>query len=336
MKNMVLMDIRCDLEGDLDRFAEHQMKVNGYKSSKNDNLSVFRQYMNLLNREIPPKPRTVFLSRELNCPNDLVPGFNSLVDALTNGKNVNPYLSSNLKLTSYSDGFLNDFGLHHFHLGTEICSKGKSKGFINRTGPVLIAYITEQSAYLIGIYEHGRKGAKYLWVDKTVIEIIHNQWPEAIAHFKINGISLSQYPITPEQRKALRNKSCNSFIEMSDGTIYAPIGGGVTAAGTNTKITIEFDRLITKLTILLEKLCSYINLTRDYRLRYPITLTLSSIINGYLFIDKHNHIQYLVHIVNDVEILIIKYTNGVLPDYYPHMKSFQVNSITESIIAFYR
>ncbi|CAH6975042.1 conserved hypothetical protein [Vibrio chagasii] len=327
------MDIRCNLKGDLDRFAELQMKSRGYEWRKNHKVSPFHQYMNLLNREVTPLPRTVFLSKGLECPNDLKAGFDSLVTALTSGRNVNAYLSSNLKRASYNDGFLNDFGLHHFHLGTGICSKGKSKGFVNRTGPILIAYITEQSAYLVGIYEHGRNGSQYLWTDQNVIEVIHNQWPEALSSFKVNGISPSKTNITPKQRKALRSKSCNSLIEMRDGTIYSPIGGGITGASTNTKITIEFDQFFAELNIILKELCLYINRTSDYHVHYPIYLSLSSITGGNLFVDKTNNIQYLVRMVDSYNLQITQFINGVLPDYYPHTKPFKVNIITELIIA---
>lgn len=323
------MDIRCDLKGDLNAFAEKQMLIKGCKWKRSDNVSPFHQYMNLLNREVTPLPREVHFSRKLECPDDLRVGFNSLVRALIFGHNVNAYLSSNLKRAGYNDGFLNDFGLHHFHLGTGICSEGKSKGFINRTGPILIAYVTESSAYLIGIYEHS---SPYLWTDQAVIEVIHNEWPYALSNFKINGIPTSQEPITPVDRKVLRSKSCNSFIEMSDGTIYAPIGGGITAASTNTNLMIDYDHFFMELKIILKELCLYINRTNCERLNYPINLTLSSIIGGFLFSDTTNNIQYFVKKIDSFNLQITQFINGSLPDYYPNTEPLKLNLITELFI----
>ena len=327
------MDIRCNLRDDLNVFAEVKMQSKGYKWRKNHKISSFHQYMNLLNREVTPSPREVFISNELSCPNELKTGFDTFVNTLKHGHNVNAYLSSNLKRACYNDGFLNDFGLHHFHLGTGICSAGKSKGFINRTGPVLIAYITDKTAHLIGVYEHGENASPYLWTDQFVIEVIHNEWPEVLSVFKINGISPASEPITSEQRKVLRSKSCNSFIEMPDGTIYAPIGGGLTSANTNSKLTIEFVRFYSEAKLILNELCIYINNSSDYRMSYPVNLTLISIGGGYIFNAKNNDVQYFVRMVDSLNLQITQFFHPALPEYYPHVKSFKVNAITESIIA---
>lgn len=327
------MDIRCDLKNDLNAFAQMMMKSKGYKYRKNHKISTFHQYMNILIREVSPLPREVFVSSKLKCPTELRIGFDAFIKKLKRGYNVNPYLSSDLRRADYNDGFLNDFGLHHFHLGTEICKAGKSKGFINRTGPILVAYVTNKSAYLIGIYEHGKNAYPYLWTDQYVIEVIHNEWPYVLSAFKINGLLPSPAPITPEQRQILRRNSYNSFIEMPDGTIYAPIGGGITGANTNSKLTIEFDRFYIEVKLILSELCSYINMSSDYRMVYPVKLTLSSIVGGYLFNDTSNNIQYFARRVGHCNLQITKIINGVLPEHYPHYRSFKVNIITELIIA---
>jgi hypothetical protein len=327
------MDIRCNLRDDLNTFAEGQMQSKGYKWQKNHKISSFHQYMNLLNREVTPKPREVRISNEFSCPNELMTSFNTFINDLRLGYNVNAYLSSNLKRAGYNDGFLNDFGLHHFHLGIGICNTGKSKGFINRTGPVLVAYVTDKTAYLIGIYEHGENASLDLWTDQFTIEIIHNEWPEVLSAFKIHGISPSPEPITTEQRKVLRSKSCNSFIEMPDGVIYAPMGGGVTSANTNTNLTIQFDIFYSDAKLILNELCLYINNSSDYRMNYPVNLTLISINSGYVFNDKNNDIHYFVSTIDSCNLQISQIFHGVLPAYYPHLNLFKVNEISGLIIA---
>jgi len=327
------MDIRCNLRSDLNVFAELEMQSNGYKWRKNYKISSFHQYMNLLNRSISPSPREVFISKELSCPNEVNKGFDTLINALEHGDNVNIYLSSNLKRAGYNDGFLNDFGLHHFHLGTGLCCTGKSKGFINRTGPVLIAYITDKAAYLIGIYEHGENGSPYLWTDQFLIEVLHNEWPEILSVFKIRGISSSAEIITPEQRKNLRTNSVNSFIEMPDGTIYSSIGGGITCAKTNTNLTVGFDRLYSEAKSILNELCLHINNSSYYRMSYPVRLNLISIGGGYIFNDTNNNIQYFVRMIDSMKLRITTLFHGALPEYYPKLDSLKVNAITELIIA---
>ena len=51
------------------------------------------------------------------------------------------------------DGLLNEWGVHHLHLGTK--SYSKNHAFIARTGPLLLALIAEDDFYAINVYLHG-------------------------------------------------------------------------------------------------------------------------------------------------------------------------------------
>jgi hypothetical protein len=43
---------------------------------------------------------------------------------------------------------LNDWGIHHLHLGTKI---SKNTGFVERTGPLLFVKFEKNVAYFIGV-----------------------------------------------------------------------------------------------------------------------------------------------------------------------------------------
>ncbi|OCH17760.1 hypothetical protein [Aliivibrio logei] len=326
------MDIRCTLRNELNLLAEREMQNKGYKWKADTKISSFHQYMNLLNREISPIPRMVFMSKNLDCPLECKDGFDALVNGFKLGFNINAYLSSNLKDASYNDSFLNDFGLHHFHLGTGICESGKSKGFINRTGPILIAYVTEESVYFLRVSKHGKGGVPYLWTEQSLIEIMHEEWPELLKPYTIYGISQSSEILTSEQRQNLRKNSCNALIEMPDGTNYAPIGGGITSADTNIKFTRDFDVFYAEAKLILKELCKYINKTNDYSMRFPVKLSLKALSNGFLYEDVINKTQYLVRLTNSINLQITGFRQGELPEYYPHFDGYKVNAITESII----
>lgn len=67
-------------------------------------------------------------------------GYKTLKAKFANGDDVTPHLSSNILNDTYEDYLLNDWGIHHFHLGQNI-----SDGFAGRTGPLLFALITNSN-----------------------------------------------------------------------------------------------------------------------------------------------------------------------------------------------
>jgi hypothetical protein len=59
----------------------------------------------------------------------------------------------------------------------------------------------------------------------------------------LKNISLRQSRDDSEnERLTLRAKNANSFVTALDGTVYAPIGGGVVAAGYNVQAVMNTDR----------------------------------------------------------------------------------------------
>lgn len=125
---------------------------------------------------------------------------------------------------------LNDWGIHHFHLGENM--KGD---FIERTGPLLFALLVENKFYAIGIFNHGS------WADQDIVEIIHRNWSSVVEQYRIKGI-ISSTPLTEEERLTLRKKNANSFVTVQDGTVYAPIGGGMVSSGFNLQAVMTTDR----------------------------------------------------------------------------------------------
>ena len=187
-------------------------------------------YFNAEKRRPDQRPRKIILSDTFKCPENLQTGWDHLQVLIKTGQNITPNLSKKVKDLYEKDPILNDWGVHHFHLGNNI--KGE---FIERTRLLLFSLITNENFYAIGIYEHGS------WCDVEIVEIIHRNWPEEIAKNRITGIN-SAPEITQQQRRNLRDKNANSFVTMSDGTTYAPIGGGVNGAGYNCQSTIMIHR----------------------------------------------------------------------------------------------
>lgn len=327
------MDIRCRLREDLNLNAIEIMSAKGYKYKKNHALSPFQQFMNLTLREVSATPRNVLVSKTLECPQEHIKGFESLIFGLQNGLHVNKYLSSNLKNAGYNDGFLNDWGLHHFHLGEKVLTSGKSTGFVERTGPILIARITNDTAYLVGIYQHGVNGVPNLWSEKSIVNVIHDEWPETLEMYKMTGVELLSQEPTAEQHANLRSLACNAAITMTDGTIYSMIGGGITTAKTNMKINWQFDNFYMRARLILQDLCTDISNNAMEHVVFPINLTLKSFWGNYIYEDKNNKILYFVSEISESRIRIITIFKGLTPSYYPNEKHLHLSKVSCAIMS---
>ncbi|MEK2129267.1 hypothetical protein WOB94_11135 [Vibrio parahaemolyticus] len=322
------MDIRCDLRNDVDNICRSRLVKAGYSVSQNHKFGVLKQYLNVLRREIPVWPRQVKVHPHLICPEELKLGFYSLISSLASGQNVNIYLSSNLSIADFQDGFLNDYGLHHFHLGSKIEDSGKSKGFVQRTGPVVLAYVTDKIAYLIDIKKHGKQGDPYIWTDQDVIERLHCEWPESIANFKLKRDMLTFGPKpTQQEKKTLRRRKVNTPIVMADGTAYMMLGGGITAANTSTRLQVDSDRLRMESSNALSHLCSVIK-KRQTQLEYPVKLRLVTFDSSYFFHCDRNNVSYHIE-MNKERVITRSFVWGGFPEYFP--SHFKFNLITTSI-----
>ena len=88
-------------------------------------------------------------------------------------------------------------------------------------------YFDKRSAYFIAILDH------HSFSEQTLIQIIHDNWPEVWAQFRMNG---TVYPrnFTSKERHQLRKANLEvSMVTVSDGTTYGLMGGGVATSGDN-------------------------------------------------------------------------------------------------------
>jgi len=100
-------------------------------------------------------------------------------------------------------------------------------GFIERTNELLFAKITNTHIYFIDVMEHG------YWAEQRCMDIIHNNWPELIEHFRMKGV-LPGRNFAADERITLRKSGISSPVMMNDGTVYAPPGFGLTTSGEST------------------------------------------------------------------------------------------------------
>lgn len=288
------LNIRCDLEKDLNRCAKDWLAMNGFKYKSGHVLDAFHQFLNVQQRLVTVKPRQVFCANELKCPSAHKENLKRLLKKVDQGESLNPHLSRQLLDAAYTDAFLADFGLHHFHLSHEIQSNGKGKGFVKRTGPILIALVRNDAFYAIDVRQHGREGDPYLWVNEELLEVIHKNWPDVLKLHRVKGCVSLQEKLTKEERYNLRKRCANTFISMSDGAIYMGPGGGLTAANTATNITREGDIKREFVHSLLNAVVQVIAEKQPQITEQPIRLQLIKLGWPFVFVDRCNGLLAVV------------------------------------------
>jgi hypothetical protein len=198
------------------------------------------KFFNFSKRLIPVIPRNILKSSEFSCPEDLEIGLTDLINKIATGNDLFAHLSKKITNLDYNDSMLNDWGIYHLHLGTTL----EPDGFIKRTGPVLFARFDNTNAYLINVMTHGS------WTKQHMIKVLHDNWPESIEIYRLNGVIGLEYIPSEDDIKKARKFGVNTSIEIEPGIVYASIGGGYTTAKTSIDATttmFHYDRLIEEL-----------------------------------------------------------------------------------------
>ena len=253
--------ITMNLYRDFADGVRHEISSGGYdvSSIKDDDEAALRLYSKLSRCLIVPIPRKVLKARDFD-PLNYEDAIAVLEDAIGSGENLSPYMTRTITDASFHDSMLDHWGIYHFHLGSEMEEDGH---FIRRTPDILLCRFDDDYAYFMTIQPHGRN-VPAPWFQKSLIEIVHENWPESIRHALAIGLS-GISPGLDDQEVAEIRKKTNLVLplQMSDGTIYMPPGIGntlglVTGDGSNVNDIRAADR-IWRLTEQVEE-----KITRDF------------------------------------------------------------------------
>lgn len=216
--------IEADFVSDLCGIWLRDLRKAGYRIPSGTRFrSVGELYFNALRRLIPPRVRNVVWSGELKARELGEAHFEAIerISAASNrGENLGPFLSKSLLDPSFNDGLLNDWGIHHFHLG-DPAPEGE---FVARTRELLFVYVSETTLYLIELLDHQAFSCNELF------EVLHGNWPDLIRPFRMEGFEFSS-SVSPSERAMLRKAGFELFTQTSDGTVYAGPGGGQMFSG---------------------------------------------------------------------------------------------------------
>ena len=228
--------IETDFKGDWVRY----LRTTGlpacglkYKNGRTPEENTMR-FLNAHNRRIPSlKPRAVHESRELSIPLEYRPDYERLGSLIKAGGDLKPYLSRDIlkkKRPDRNDALLNSWGIQHLHFRTE------------GTDQLLFCVITESDVFVIQSLRHD---AEYLWVNTKLIQIVHDNWAQIIAHAKHTGLRPEVFPAA--KRHSLRAYNANFAITVADGTVYLPLAGGTMASGDSEEDRVNCDKIFSEL-----------------------------------------------------------------------------------------
>jgi hypothetical protein len=224
------MEIKINLWNDYIALLRNNLNSSSFViTGKMSDEDVFISFFNWQKRKVQPVSRKIYKSRKFNCPAQFSNVLINIIDCITTGKDITPYLSKAITRLNCSDSMLNDWGIHHLHLGDDT----DGTGFIERTDPLLFVKFTDKAAYLVNIYPHGA------WTKQDIVEIIHNDWPEIIASYKVENVIGLAFTPNDEDVKALRESNINTMLQLKDGTVYTPIGLGYMSDGTAMDVMLK-------------------------------------------------------------------------------------------------
>ena len=203
-------------------------------------------YYNFIKRRITPKPREILKANDFSCPIGLLAGLENLANKIIAGDNLTPHLSKRVSKNLESvDYLLNDWNIHHMHLGTNIYN-----GFVERTDPVLFCMVTDSIIYFISMKCHGE------WSDISLLKTVYSNWPELIEPHILSGVVSTIHKPTDEDICKLRKGNVNTIIELASNVVIKSPGGGYATDGTSNDVVRERNNAMRILSSLEEKIKS--------------------------------------------------------------------------------
>lgn len=236
------MALSIDLLSDLRSIlTEDLVAVGARKPLPKDLNELLEYYFNVEAKLISEQPRLVVESTELqsNLPKDpFLSSYLAIKKKVEAGELLTPHLSRKSLHGKSADFLLNDWALHHIHLS--MVRENPSDYFFKRSDYLLFGWFTDRTAYFLDIRPHSEQN---VFSRQDYIRIIQKNWPDALKPFQLQGVHSLAQTFTDSELQELRKAGLNILTEV-DGAVFAPIGGGISSAGTRTWDTMKADQWI--------------------------------------------------------------------------------------------
>ena len=190
-------------------FSEHGIKFDLERST--DASYLLERYLRARAKMIFRRPRTVHHSAELGARLGTLEErhrkpFATIEERFETGGDLTEFLSKLASKVDKPDAMLNDFGIHHLHLGEKRSPNAKR---VERSDRLLLVWVTVDDAYLIDIRPHPQPHDPddYGWSHQEYLEIIERNWSHLLDPYEIRGVSGDS--ISDSGRQELRRKNVN-------------------------------------------------------------------------------------------------------------------------------
>jgi len=182
-------------------------------------------YFESFRRRVAQRARDLRIADDFHCPAQEEAGWRALQDKVVSGKDLSPHLSKGHRSLFNADGLLAEWGVHHFHLGTE--ADPRNPDYVKRSGPLVFALVDDDTFYAINIYRHDTD-----WEQLSIVESLHRNWPDVMSKYQLRGIRGEE--LEKHERRTLRKNGGQAAVNTADGTVYGSIGGPATPTGVKS------------------------------------------------------------------------------------------------------
>jgi hypothetical protein len=187
--------LAADFKADLLMMARQHFEER-WPSENIPDSDVLPKYFDSLRRWPAARPRRVWEADKFHCPPGMLKGWGLLRRKVLKGEDLRPNLAREHSDLSHRDGLLNEWGVHHLHLGLKPYFKDAS--FVDRTKQLLLAVITDDDFYAVNIYPQHCN-----WEATEILESLHRNWPQALGAYEIHRVPGEN--VGKRERKNLRN-----------------------------------------------------------------------------------------------------------------------------------
>ncbi|KIU35287.1 hypothetical protein [Atlantibacter hermannii] len=241
-------NICINLYGSIEDICKQQLVNAGFRIPKETTNGYLPLLLNMKKKFIEPRKRSVHFHSTLSVPEKNRSGFTSLINKMKFGSNINGYQSHQLERADFHDDFLNDFGLHHFHLGETTQKTGKYKHYIKRTGNTVFAKVDRDDIYVLGVFGHNSDENNFIYSDEQLLKSLFDEWPHLLEQCRVRGVTGQTF--SPRERNTLRSKGLNVITALSDDIAIMSPGGGYMANKLSASVSIELLHLHRAISVL--------------------------------------------------------------------------------------
>ena len=228
---------------DLKEVITEKLSRLGHRPAPEEDIdTLLIRSLNLARRVPPIIEWTVKQSKELAIKSlrpEIRLGLEQFIKKAESGQNLKPHLSKKSDDPDYKDLMFYDWGVFHFHLGTNY--NPNHNEFVERTGELLFAIADSNTArmYLIDIHPHR-------FTNQKLLRIVKDNWPEIIEPHTLNRAIGLPSNWSDDDIGSLRKAGIDPILQISDGPVLMSMGGGITTAGNSRLNKMDADIIKTE------------------------------------------------------------------------------------------